>query len=196
MSSIRKFIDSEASSGVLLLLAAILAIVIDNSPLAPLYDRLLGTNFLIQVGEYGLDKPILLWVNDGLMAVFFLLIGLEIKREFLAGELSSKDQILLPAMAAFGGMVTAVLAGFGRAVAEVGAVLIVGGKIDGVTRMMTTAIALETSKGDLALALGLGIVLLTLALAANALAFLAKGLAARWAEGAADDFAPVPERRR
>ena len=104
MSAIRKFINSETSSGVLLLFAALLAIAIDNSPLAHLYSQLLNTNFLVQVGQYGLDKPILLWINDGLMAIFFLLIGLEIKREFLAGELSSRDQIILPAMAAFGGM--------------------------------------------------------------------------------------------
>jgi tungstate transport system permease protein len=76
-------------------------------------------------------------------------------------------------------LVTIVLAGFGRAAAEVGAVMIVGGNIDGVTRVMTTAIALETSKGDLPLALGLGIVLLTLVLLLNALAALIRGLAIR-----------------
>ncbi|MBM3572890.1 MAG: ABC transporter permease subunit [Alphaproteobacteria bacterium] len=68
-------------------------------------------------------------------------------------------------------LMTAVLAGVGRAIAEVGAVMIVGGNIDGVTRVMTTAIALETSKGDLALALGLGLILMALALAINAMAF-------------------------
>jgi tungstate transport system permease protein len=71
-------------------------------------------------------------------------------------------------------LVTAVLAGFGRASAEVGAVMIVGGNIDHVTRVMTTAIALEVSKGDLALALGLGIVLIGLSLAINAATFTAK----------------------
>jgi len=71
-------------------------------------------------------------------------------------------------------LVTIVLAGFGRAAAEVGAVIIVGGNIDGVTRVMTTAIALETSKGDLPLALGLGIILLTLILALNAAAYWVK----------------------
>ncbi len=76
-------------------------------------------------------------------------------------------------------LVTIVLAGFGRAAAEVGAVMIVGGNIDGVTRVMTTAIALETSKGDLPLALGLGIVLLTLVLLLNALAALIRELATR-----------------
>ena len=76
-------------------------------------------------------------------------------------------------------LATAVLAGFGRAVAEVGAVMIVGGNIAGVTRVMTTAIALETSKGDLPLALGLGIVLISIACAVNAAAFLIRNLAQR-----------------
>lgn len=76
-------------------------------------------------------------------------------------------------------LVTIVLAGFGRAAAEVGAVMIVGGNIDGVTRVMTTAIALETSKGDLPLALGLGIVLITLVLALNAAAYWIKEAAQR-----------------
>ena len=76
-------------------------------------------------------------------------------------------------------LVTIVLAGFGRAAAEVGAVIIVGGNIDGVTRVMTTAIALETSKGDLPLALGLGIVLLTIVLALNAAAYVVKETAQR-----------------
>jgi tungstate transport system permease protein len=74
-------------------------------------------------------------------------------------------------------LLTAVLAGFGRAVAEVGAVMIVGGNIDGVTRVMTTAIALETSKGDLPLALGLGLVLLTLVIGLNAIAYAVKEMA-------------------
>ncbi len=76
-------------------------------------------------------------------------------------------------------LLTAVLAGFGRASAEVGAVIIVGGNIDHVTRVMTTAIALETSKGDLALALGLGVILMTLALGVNAAAYLTKDWAQR-----------------
>lgn len=76
-------------------------------------------------------------------------------------------------------LVTALLAGFGRASAEVGAVMIVGGNIDHVTRMMTTAIALETSKGDLALALGLGIILIALALGVNGAAFVIRDLSRR-----------------
>ena len=76
-------------------------------------------------------------------------------------------------------LLTTILAGFGRAAAEVGAVMIVGGNIDGVTRVMTTAIALETSKGDLPLALGLGIILIAIVIAVNAAAYLTKELAQR-----------------
>ncbi|HET7765422.1 MAG TPA: ABC transporter permease [Burkholderiales bacterium] len=76
-------------------------------------------------------------------------------------------------------LLTTVLAGFGRAAAEVGAVIIVGGNIDGVTRVMTTTIALETSKGDLPLALGLGIILIAIVIAVNAAAYMTKGLAQR-----------------
>ena len=76
-------------------------------------------------------------------------------------------------------LATVLLAGFGRAIAEVGAVMIVGGNIDGVTRVMTTTIALETSKGDLPLALGLGVVLIAIVLALNAAAFLVKEAAQR-----------------
>src|SRR5258707_666815 len=81
--------------------------------------------------------------------------------------------------APFSSLVPAVLAGLGRAPAEVGAVMIVGGNIDGVTRVMTTAIALETSKGDLPLALGLGIILIAIVIAVNAGAYLTKELAQR-----------------
>jgi len=104
MNSIRRFIDSEAAGGVLLLVAALAAILIDNSPIAGFYDRLLNTNFSVEAGTFALNKPILLWINDGLMAIFFLLVGLEIKREFLAGELRSRDQALLPGLAALGGI--------------------------------------------------------------------------------------------
>jgi tungstate transport system permease protein len=78
-------------------------------------------------------------------------------------------------------LVTVLLAGFGRAAAEVGAVMIVGGNIDGVTRVMTTAIALETSRGDLPLALGLGLVLIGLVVIVNALAWAARRLGESWA---------------
>jgi tungstate transport system permease protein len=97
-------------------------------------------------------------------------------RSLSAGPLTSAATLLWDTRFS---LVTIVLAGFGRAAAEVGAVMIVGGNIDGVTRVMTTAIALETSKGDLPLALGLGVILLTLVLALNAAAFWVKEAAQR-----------------
>src|SRR5262245_24031482 len=83
------FLQHEAAGGVVLLAAAVAALVVSNSPLAWLYDGLLNTPVGIRVGSLGLDKPLLLWINDGLMAVFFFLVGLEIKRELLRGELST-----------------------------------------------------------------------------------------------------------
>ncbi len=99
----------EAAGGVLLMLAAATALVIDNSPLAPLYDALLTTPGVVQVGALALEKPLLLWINDGLMALFFLLVGLEIKRELLEGNLSSRRQAVLPALAALGGIAAPAL---------------------------------------------------------------------------------------
>jgi NhaA family Na+:H+ antiporter len=88
-----------------LLAAAIAALLVANTPLAWLYDQFLDTPVAVRVGPLALDKPLLLWINDGLMAVFFFLIGLEIKRELLRGELSTIGQAMLPAIAAIGGMV-------------------------------------------------------------------------------------------
>lgn len=107
--AIRNFLKLEASAGIILMFAAAVAIILDNSPLASYYDALLGTKFTIALGEAALSKPLLLWINDGLMAVFFLLIGLEIKREILEGQLSNREQILLPTIAAIGGMVIPAL---------------------------------------------------------------------------------------
>ncbi len=95
----------EAAGGVLLMLAAITALVLDNSPLNWLYDALLSTPVIIQVGALEINKPLLLWINDGLMAVFFLFVGLEIKRELLEGHLSSWGQASFPLVAAVGGMI-------------------------------------------------------------------------------------------
>ena len=99
----------EAAGGVLLMLAAVAALALDNSPLAPLYDALLTIPVVVQVGALVLEKPLLLWINDGLMALFFLLVGLEIKRELLEGNLSSWRQAVLPALAALGGMAAPAL---------------------------------------------------------------------------------------
>ncbi len=114
LKAIREFFKWEAAGGILLIAAAALALLLDNSPLAGLYDRLLTLKIAVSIGNLGIAKPLLLWINDGMMAVFFLLIGLEIKREILEGELSSRDQVLLPLVAAIGGMAvpSLIYAGF------------------------------------------------------------------------------------
>jgi len=104
-SVLRGFMKLESASGILMLTAAIIAMLAANSPLADLYSELLDITVAVQVGALLISKPLLLWVNDGLMAVFFFLIGLEIKREVMEGELSSVSQIILPAVGALGGMI-------------------------------------------------------------------------------------------
>lgn len=104
VSRIQDFLRLESSAGIILMLAAAFAILINNSGLSAFYGKFLTTPMAIQVGALAIDKPLLLWINDGLMAVFFLLVGLEIKREVLEGELSSLDKALLPIVAAIGGM--------------------------------------------------------------------------------------------
>ncbi len=103
-SAIREFIQLESAGGILLLVAAATALVAVNTPFATLYAALVDTTIAVQVGAVAIQKPLLLWVNDGLMAVFFFLIGLEVKREFLEGELSSARQVVLPGLGAVGGM--------------------------------------------------------------------------------------------
>ena len=104
-SVLRRFMKLESASGILMLTAAIIAMLAANSPLADLYSELLDITVAVQVGALSISKPLLLWVNDGLMAVFFFLIGLEIKREVMEGELSSVSQIVLPGVGALGGMI-------------------------------------------------------------------------------------------
>ena len=104
LGAIREFFKLEAAGGILLVLVAALALFIANSPFASWYAALLGTTAEVRVGAFSIAKPFTLWINDGLMAVFFLLVGLEIKRELREGELSSRAQAMLPAIAAIGGM--------------------------------------------------------------------------------------------
>ncbi|MFK2912975.1 Na+/H+ antiporter NhaA [Pseudomonas sp. 3HC3] len=104
-----RFFQLEAASGLLLIAAAVLALVINNSPLSYLYNGLLDVPVAVQVGALKIAKPLLLWINDGLMALFFLLIGLEVKREVVDGHLSKPSQVILPATAAVGGMVVPAL---------------------------------------------------------------------------------------
>ena len=105
LGAVRTFIRHEAFSGILLFAAAILALALDNSAFSWLYDAILETPVTLRIGALALDKPLLLWINDGLMAIFFLLAGLEIKREVLQGQLSSRAQMILPALGALGGIV-------------------------------------------------------------------------------------------
>src|SRR5690349_8300321 len=105
MKRLKALLQSEAGSALPLLMAAVLALLFANSPFDWVPDRLLATRLTIDLGGAGLSKPLLLWINDGLMATFFLLVGLEIKREVLEGELSRPAQVALPIAGAIGGMV-------------------------------------------------------------------------------------------
>ncbi len=107
--TLNKFLRLEAAGSILLLLATILALIINNSVLAHYYNYLLEVPFRIGLGAFELDKPLLLWINDGLMAIFFFLVGLELKRELLDGELSQPSRIVLPIVGAVGGMAVPAL---------------------------------------------------------------------------------------
>jgi len=109
MTILEEFIKKESSAGVLLIFVTIFALLLQNSGLSGAYSSFLHTHVEIRFGDFQIAKPLLLWVNDGLMAVFFFLIGLEVKREVIEGHLSSMSQIALPGMAAIGGMVVPAL---------------------------------------------------------------------------------------
>ena len=100
----RWFFKLEAASGLILLIAAILALILSNTNLSSLYFDLLNTHILFGTKNFGLDLSILNWINDVLMAIFFFVVTLEIKREFIHGELSKPKQALLPIIGATGGM--------------------------------------------------------------------------------------------
>jgi len=105
----RRLFQHGEGSGIALMLASALALILANSPFAAIYDLLLSVHASVRIGDYGIEKPLLLWINDGLMAIFFLLVGLEIKREVLEGELSNRKRAILPGAAAIGGMVSPAL---------------------------------------------------------------------------------------
>ena len=102
---IKAFFNLEASGGIVLALAAIAAMIIANTPLNTWYESFIHAPVVIQIGSFAIAKDAHHWINDGLMAVFFFLVGLELKREVLIGELSNVKQIILPAGAALGGMI-------------------------------------------------------------------------------------------
>lgn len=101
---ILNFLRLEVASGIILFLMTLLAMIFVNSPLAPLYQTLLQIPLAIQVGDFSFSEPLLFWINECLMTIFFLIVGLELKREFLEGELSGVTKIMLPGVAALGGM--------------------------------------------------------------------------------------------
>ena len=107
--AIKNFFSREEKSGILLLLFATLALITVNSPLQSLYYDIKYTDIPINLGDFSFTKSVSHWVNDGLMAIFFFVIGLELKREILEGELSSFDRMVLPAIAAVGGMAAPAL---------------------------------------------------------------------------------------
>ena len=108
-AAVREFLRLESLGGVLVLAAAVLALLTANSAWSDYYEALLETEAAVRLGSLLVEKPLLLWINDGLMAVFFFLIGLELKREFLEGELSSPEKLTLPLIGAAGGIAVPAL---------------------------------------------------------------------------------------
>ena len=109
INMLRNFLKMESTAGFLLVAATVLALIVSNTPLLSVYQSLLDLPVVVSIGTVAVDKPLLLWINDGLMAIFFLLIGLEVKREILDGELSSPEQVMLPAVAGLGGFAVPAL---------------------------------------------------------------------------------------
>ncbi len=109
IKTIQDFLRLEAASGIILMFAALAAMLIANTPLSSYYDLLLSIPVKVAIGSFEIAKPLLLWINDGLMALFFFLVGLELKREFIEGDLSQPGQIALPAIGAIGGMLVPAL---------------------------------------------------------------------------------------
>lgn len=104
LSPIKQFLKLEAASGIILFIAAVLAMILANTPLNDYYRLLIDMPVEIRAGPLQIAKPLLLWINDGLMAIFFFLIGLELKRELLEGSLSNPRNVVLPGLGALGGM--------------------------------------------------------------------------------------------
>lgn len=196
IGTLQEFVQSSASSGIVLIAAAVAALIVVNIGFEEEYTRLLHTHLRFSIGDYELDNSLLHWINDGLMAIFFFLVGLEIKREILVGELSSFRLALLPIFAATGGaIVPAVLytlfnqgsdgsAGWGIPMATdiaftLGIVALLGQRVPFALKIFLTAIAIVddliavlviaffyTNTLDW-MALGIGIALLAFMLTCN-----------------------------
>jgi NhaA family Na+:H+ antiporter len=104
LRALDRFFNHEASGGILLMLSALAALIVANTALSGPYEAALGAKFSVLINGEGLSKPVILWINDGLMAIFFFLIGLELKREILEGKLKNPSDVILPGIAAVGGM--------------------------------------------------------------------------------------------
>ena len=102
---IQRFLKLESAGGILLLLSAVAAMLLANSPLSEQYNNFLNLPVSIQIGHFTIDKTLIHWINDGFMAVFFILVGMEVKKELFEGSLSSYQQAIFPAIAAIGGMI-------------------------------------------------------------------------------------------
>jgi NhaA family Na+:H+ antiporter len=109
LNALRDFLKLETASGMILVVASVAAMVVANSPLQGPYGSLIELPVEIRVGDFQIAKPMLLWINDGLMALFFLMVGLELKREIVEGQLSDMKQAAFPAMGAIGGMLAPAL---------------------------------------------------------------------------------------
>lgn len=108
-ANFRLMIQHDAFGGVILVAAALLAMIVANSPLSTFYQSFLNIPVAVQFSDFEIAKPLLLWINDGLMAIFFFLVGLEVKREIVEGHLSSPEQIVLPAVGAIAGIAVPAL---------------------------------------------------------------------------------------
>lgn len=106
---IRQFLRQEAAGGVILIVAAIIALIMANTPAQGIYQAFLNLPVMVKISSLEIAKPLLLWINDGLMAIFFLVVGLEVKRELMQGSLAGRDKAIFPAVAALGGMLAPAL---------------------------------------------------------------------------------------
>ncbi|AGB80994.1 MULTISPECIES: Na+/H+ antiporter NhaA [Serratia] len=106
---IRQFLRQEAAGGIILIVAAVIALMMANSPLQGVYQGFLNLPVMVKISSLEIAKPLLLWINDGLMAIFFLVVGLEVKRELMQGSLAGRDKAVFPAIAALGGMLAPAL---------------------------------------------------------------------------------------
>ena len=138
MQKIIKLLKSESATGILLITFTIIAMLIANSPLNQYYQKLINIYMVISIDNLVISKPILLWINDGLMAIFFFMVGLEIKREMVLGSLKEKSKVITPVLAAIGGMV-------------VPAIIYISLNIDNESNLRGWAIPMAT---DIAFALG------------------------------------------